>query len=75
MAGIPCTEIAQDLGKRMVKNVVALGALQAATQLFPPETFLLTLKKALRNNCALLAINEEAFDRGAQALGDVVSPA
>jgi 2-oxoisovalerate ferredoxin oxidoreductase beta subunit len=75
MAGIPCTEIAQELGKRMVKNVVALGALQAATQLFPPESFLLTLKQALQNNCALLGLNEEAFSWGAKAFAEVASPA
>jgi 2-oxoisovalerate ferredoxin oxidoreductase beta subunit len=75
MAGIPCTEIARDLGKRMVKNVVALGALQAATQLFPRESFLLTLQKALKDKCALLELNEEAFDRGAAAFGEVASPA
>ena len=75
MIGIPCTEIAQDLGKRMVKNVVALGALQAATQLFPRESFMLTLKTALKNNCALMDLNEEAFDRGAKACGESMCPA
>jgi hypothetical protein len=29
-----------ELEKTVVKNVVALGALQAATNLFPPDTFL-----------------------------------
>ncbi|MHC4992953.1 MAG: 2-oxoacid:acceptor oxidoreductase family protein, partial [Planctomycetota bacterium] len=71
--GIPCTEIALDLGKRMVKNVVALGALQAATQLFPAESFLLTLQQALKNNCAMLELNEEAFTRGANAFADATS--
>jgi 2-oxoisovalerate ferredoxin oxidoreductase beta subunit len=73
MVGIPCTEIALDLGKRMVKNVVALGALQAATQLFPAESFLLTLQQALKNNCAMLELNEEAFTRGANAFADATS--
>jgi 2-oxoisovalerate ferredoxin oxidoreductase beta subunit len=75
VAGIPCLETAQQLGKRMVRNVVALGALQAATQLFPPDSFLLTLKKALKNNCALYEFNEEAFNRGAAAFEEVTSPA
>ena len=75
MVGIPCSEIAQDLGKRMVKNVVALGALAAATQLFPPQSFLFTLRQALKEDCALLALNEEAFEAGAQAFDDVMSAA
>ena len=75
MVGIPCSEIAQDLGKRMVKNVVALGALQAATRLFPKESLLHTLRMALQSNCAILALNEEAFERGVQACEEVVSSA
>ena len=39
------TEIASGLGKRVVKNVVALGALQEATKLFPTETFLTALRQ------------------------------
>ena len=65
--GVPCTEIAQELGKRMVKNVVALGALQAATDLFPVESYMLTLRQALKNNCAMLELDETAFARGAEA--------
>ena len=68
MVGVPCSEIAREMGKVMVKNVVALGALQAATNLFPKESFLLTLKQALKSNSELLALNEEAFARGGQAL-------
>jgi 2-oxoisovalerate ferredoxin oxidoreductase beta subunit len=67
LVGVPCAQIATDLGKTMVKNVVALGALQAATQLFPKESFLSTLRQALKERCALLAINEEAFAWGARA--------
>ncbi|NIR42879.1 MAG: thiamine pyrophosphate-binding protein [Gemmatimonadetes bacterium] len=67
MIGVPCTEIANDLGKALVKNVVALGALQAATELFPEESFLATMRQALQDRCALLALNEEAFARGARA--------
>ncbi|MBT8486124.1 MAG: thiamine pyrophosphate-binding protein [Phycisphaerales bacterium] len=73
MAGIPCTEIARGLGKRMVKNVVALGALAEAAHLFPRDSFLLTLRQALKQNCALLDLNEQAFDAGAQAFDDVMS--
>ncbi len=67
LVGVPCTEIARDLGAAKVKNVVALGALQAATQLFPRETFLTSVRQALRHNCAMIELNEEAFGWGARA--------
>ncbi|MFO0829480.1 MAG: 2-oxoacid:acceptor oxidoreductase family protein [Phycisphaerales bacterium] len=73
MIGVPCTEIAHALGKSMVKNVVALGALQAASNLFPKESFLLSLRTALRDNCAMLALNEEAFARGQKAYEEAMS--
>jgi 2-oxoisovalerate ferredoxin oxidoreductase beta subunit len=64
MVAVPCTQIAMDLGKRMVKNVVALGALQAATGLFPEESFRASMAEALKHQCALLPLNEEAFAWG-----------
>jgi 2-oxoisovalerate ferredoxin oxidoreductase beta subunit len=67
MVGVPCARIATDLGKVMVKNVVALGAMQAATNLFPKESFLNTMRQALKNQCALLELNEEAFAWGGKA--------
>lgn len=69
---VPCSEIAMELGKRMVKNVVAMGALQAATKLFPEESFLLPLRKALKDNCAMLDLNIEAFTRGKKACESVL---
>lgn len=48
----------------MVKNVVALGALQAATGLFPEETFLTAIQQALKSRCAMIPLNEKAFARG-----------
>ena len=67
MLGVPCAQIANDLGKRMVKNVVALGAMQAASNLFPKESFLATMRHALKDRCALLELNETAFAWGAKA--------
>jgi 2-oxoisovalerate ferredoxin oxidoreductase beta subunit len=67
LVGVPCTEIAVDLGKAMVKNIVALGALQAATRLFPCETFLTAIRQALKAKSALVPINESAFARGIEA--------
>jgi len=65
--GVPCSAIAQELGKPMVKNTVALGALQSATGLFPEETFLAAIGQALADKPALLPLNREAFMRGRQA--------
>jgi len=67
--GIPFTQIASDLGKVLVKNVVALGALQAATGLFPAETFQTAIRLALKAKCAMIPLNEQAFARGGQAAG------
>lgn len=66
--GVPCSEIAVGLGKRMVKNIVALGALQAVTRMFPQETFLNAVRQALRSNCAVIPLNEEAFAWGVKAI-------
>jgi 2-oxoisovalerate ferredoxin oxidoreductase beta subunit len=67
LVGVPWTNIASDLGKIMVKNVVALGTLQATTELLPEGTFLVAIRQALHDKCALVPVNEEAFRRGAQA--------
>jgi 2-oxoisovalerate ferredoxin oxidoreductase beta subunit len=68
VVGAPFATIAADLGKPLVKNVVALGALQAATNLFPAETFLVTMRRALGAKSDLIALNEEAFARGQRAI-------
>jgi 2-oxoisovalerate ferredoxin oxidoreductase beta subunit len=65
--GVPFTEIATGLGAKMVKNIVALGALQAATSIFPEETFRAAIADALRAKSALLPVNEAAFERGIAA--------
>ena len=62
--GVPFTQIAASLGKIIVKNIVALGALSEATRLFPKETFLSAVREALSEKCALIPLNEEAFARG-----------
>jgi Pyruvate/2-oxoacid:ferredoxin oxidoreductase gamma subunit len=65
--GVPCAEIAHALGQPLAKNVVALGALQAATALFPAETFLAVIRQALAGKRGAVAVNEEAFRRGMRA--------
>lgn len=64
MYGVPCTQLAVDLGKAMVKNIVALGALQAVTQILPEESCLTAIRQALADKCAMIPINEEAFAQG-----------
>jgi 2-oxoisovalerate ferredoxin oxidoreductase beta subunit len=67
VVGVPCTGIAHELGRTMVKNVVALGALLGATRLFPEETFLAALRQALHAKPALIPLNEQALHRGLEA--------
>ncbi len=66
--GIPFTAIATELGRPVIKNVVALGAMQAATRLFPEETFFDVIHEALERKTSLIPLNEEAFRRGAAAV-------
>jgi 2-oxoisovalerate ferredoxin oxidoreductase beta subunit len=62
---VPCSRIAHDLGRTAIKNVVALGALHAATRLFPDETYLTAIRQALgAEKRALLPLNESAFAAG-----------
>ncbi len=67
VVGVPCTEMAQDLGRAVVKNIVALGALQGATGLLPEPTLLTAIRQALMSKCALIPLNEQAFALGVQA--------
>ncbi len=67
MFGIPFTQIGMDLGKVLVKNIVALGALQAATEIYPKETFLTAIRQSLKDKCAMIPLNEEAFEWGVRA--------
>jgi 2-oxoisovalerate ferredoxin oxidoreductase beta subunit len=62
--GVPFTDIAVGLGKTVVKNIVALGALQAITQIFPEETFLAAVREALKDKAGLIPLNEKAFAAG-----------
>ncbi|HSN68964.1 MAG TPA: 2-oxoacid:acceptor oxidoreductase family protein, partial [Thermoanaerobaculia bacterium] len=66
--GVPFTEIAIGLGKKVVKNIVALGAVQAATQLFPKETFLGAIREALKEKASLIPMNERAFEIGMKSI-------
>lgn len=67
--GVPLTELAAALDRPMVKNVVALGALQAATDILPAGRILDTLRHVLKDKVALLPLNEAAFAAGRRAVG------
>ena len=58
------TELALAMGRMTFKNMIGLGALAAATKLFPPETFLTAVRQALQKKPELLRLNEEAFALG-----------
>jgi 2-oxoisovalerate ferredoxin oxidoreductase beta subunit len=66
--GVPFTRIAVELGKPVVKNVVALGALLEATSLFPKETLLAAIREALQEKGQHIELNERAFELGAEAV-------
>jgi 2-oxoisovalerate ferredoxin oxidoreductase beta subunit len=63
--GVPFTEVAKGLGSVVVKNVVALGAFWGVTQMLPKESFVAALRASLSGQRAMLALDIEAFDRGA----------
>jgi len=65
---IPFTRIAADLGKPMVKNVVALGTLQASTRLLPDDALVETLAHVLKDKAAVLPLNKSAFAAGLAAV-------
>ena len=65
---VPATSIANALGRPVVKNMVALGALAEATKLFPADTYLTAIRLALRQKPALLRQNEQAFAAGMESV-------
>jgi 2-oxoisovalerate ferredoxin oxidoreductase beta subunit len=71
LIGVPITAMAGEIGPLMFKNMIALGALAAASGLFPPETFLTAIRQALRRKPDLLTRNEDAFARGLRAVREL----
>jgi len=65
---LPLTKIATDLGRPMVKNVVALGALHEALGLLPDDSVITTLHQVLKDKPSLLPLNEAAFAAGRAAV-------
>lgn len=64
--GVPFAGIANELKHPVIKNIVALGALQAATGCFPMASFLDTVRQVLASKPALLPLNEAALMAGAR---------
>jgi 2-oxoglutarate ferredoxin oxidoreductase subunit gamma len=62
MYSVPATRIAEELGNKIVMNLVMLGFFTAITKIVSPEA----MKKALPGLVPgrYLELNEEAFDRG-----------
>ncbi|HTX01555.1 MAG TPA: 2-oxoacid:acceptor oxidoreductase family protein [Acidimicrobiales bacterium] len=65
----PFTTAAAGLGNTVVKGVVALGALQAATAILPEESLLAAISHAVAGREELLDLNERAFRLGAKLAG------
>jgi 2-oxoglutarate ferredoxin oxidoreductase subunit gamma len=61
---IPATQLAEDLGRRIVTNVVMLGYVTALTEIVEPEA----MEKALEDtlNSRILELNIKAFQAGLQ---------
>ena len=71
--GVPCAAIAQSLGSVVVKNIVALGALQEACKLLEEDSFLTVLRKSLARKAALVPVNDEAFRWGVRAVREGIT--
>jgi len=70
---VPFGKIAVSLGKALVKNTVALGALQEATKLLTEETLLDALGASLKDKCAMIPMNQEAFRWGVKAVREGIT--
>jgi Pyruvate/2-oxoacid:ferredoxin oxidoreductase gamma subunit len=73
VVGVPCAEIAQSLGYRIVKNIVALGALQAASNILAEESLLTAMRISLKDKCAMIEVNEEAFRWGVKSVKEGIT--
>ena len=69
---VPLTAIAKSLNRTMVKNIVAVGALQAATGILPAELFLKTMRHLLKSKPSAIAVNEMAFAAGHTAVTQIL---
>jgi 2-oxoisovalerate ferredoxin oxidoreductase beta subunit len=73
LVGVPFAEAAKQLGSVQVKSVVALGVVQGVTQMFPKATFLAAIRASLAGKRALVEVNEQAFERGANLAAELAA--
>jgi 2-oxoisovalerate ferredoxin oxidoreductase beta subunit len=66
--GVPFTEIAVSLKQPMAKNLVALGALQEASNILPVARIIEALREVLKHKPNALPVNEAAFAAGQAAV-------
>ncbi|EGO62064.1 2-oxoacid:acceptor oxidoreductase family protein [Acetonema longum] len=65
---VPANDIANELGNAKVANMVALGALVAATKAVDTESVVKAFAKMFAKKPELLAINKTAINRGVEQI-------
>ncbi|MEZ5065109.1 MAG: 2-oxoacid:acceptor oxidoreductase family protein [bacterium] len=70
---VPMTDIALSLGRMLVKNMVAVGALREATDLVSEEALIARIERALADKCAMIPMNLEAYRWGAKAVREEIT--
>jgi len=62
MYGVPATRLAEEIGKKVVLNIVMVGFFGAVTNLLEPDS----LRQAVADSVppAMQALNLKAFDKG-----------
>ncbi len=70
---IPSTRFAEEMGAKIVANIVMFGFFTAVTQLIRPESAKKAIKSSFREK--LIELNLKAFDKGYQYGKDVLSQA
>ena len=70
---VPFGEVAHHLGKSLVKNMVALGALQEASNILPADSLRLAIEDSLRDRCAMVPLNREAARWGARCVREGIT--
>jgi len=71
--GVPLTQAAFALGDHRLKNVLALGALQAVTDVLPAASFRVALEQTLGTKRVATADLNAAFDRGRALVADLTA--
>ncbi|MFX1511559.1 MAG: 2-oxoacid:acceptor oxidoreductase family protein [Promethearchaeota archaeon] len=59
---IPATRFAEEMGKRIVANVIMLGYVASVTNIVPPEAMKEAILKTVKKQ--FVALNDKAFDKG-----------